>query len=85
MDAGGVLDGRDFIDNLVAAGYSKTDMEVTPDSTAIGILADNIQFAIRLNGTCLIGQYGNVGYHSTTGELLSTGRCLVGQTRPISW
>lgn len=85
IDAGGALDGRAFIDNLVAAGYPKSDMEVTPDVTAIGIAADNIQFAIRLNGTCLIGQYGNVGYHSTTAGLLSTGRCLVGQTRPIDW
>jgi hypothetical protein len=83
--AGGSLKGRAFIDNLVVAGYPKADMEVTPDSTAIGIAADNIQFAIRLNGTCLIGQYGNIGYHSTTGDLLSTGRCLVGATRPINW
>jgi hypothetical protein len=83
--AGGTLDGRAFIDNLVAAGYPKADMEVTPDRTAINIAADNIQFSIRLNGTCLIGQYGNVGYASTTAELLSTGRCLVGQTRPIDW
>lgn len=83
--AGGALDGRAFIDNLVAAGYPKADMEVTPDSTAIDIAADNIQFAVRLNGTCLIGQYGNVGYASTTGDLLSTGRCLVGATRPITW
>jgi hypothetical protein len=83
--AGGTLDGRAFIDNLVAAGYPKGDLEVTPDQTAIGIAADNIQFSIRLNGTCLIGQYGNVGYASTTAELLSTGRCLVGQTRPIDW
>jgi hypothetical protein len=83
--AGGALDGRAFIDNLVAAGYPKADMEVTPDSTAINLAADNIQFAVRLNGTCLIGQYGNIGYASTTGDLLSTGRCLVGQTRPISW
>jgi len=83
--AGGALDGRAFIDNLVAAGYPKADMEVTNDRTAINIAADNIQFAIRLNGTCLIGQYGNIGYASTTAELLSTGRCLVGQTRPINW
>ena len=83
--AGGSLDGRSFIDNLVAAGYPKSDIEVTPDSTAINLAADNIQFAIRLNGTCLIGQYGNIGYASTTGELLSTGRCLVGATRPITW
>lgn len=83
--AGGALDGRAFIDNLVAAGYPKTDMEVTPDRTAINLAADNIQFAVRINGTCLIGQYGNVGYVSTTADLLSTGRCLVGATRPIDW
>jgi hypothetical protein len=79
------IDGRAFIDNLVAAGFPKTDMEVTSDTTAIGGAADNIQFAIRINGTCLIGQYGNVGYHSATTALLATGRCLVGQTRPIDW
>jgi hypothetical protein len=83
--AGGALDGRAFIDNLVAVGYPKADMEVTPDSTAINIAADNIQFAVRLNGTCLIGQYGNIGYASTTADVLSTGRCLVGATRPINW
>ena len=83
--AGGALDGRAFIDNLVAAGYPKTDMEVTPDRTAINGAADNIQFSVRLNGTCLIGQYGNIGYASTTVDLLSTGRCLVGATRPIDW
>jgi hypothetical protein len=83
--AGGTLDGRAFIDNLVAAGFPKTDLEVTPDRTAINIAADNIQFAVRLNGTCLIGQYGNIGYASTTGDVLSTGRCLVGATRPIDW
>lgn len=83
--AGGTLDGRAFIDNLVAAGFPKADLEVTPDRTAINIAADNIQFAVRLNGTCLIGQYGNIGYASTTGDVLSTGRCLVGATRPIDW
>lgn len=83
--AGGALDGRAFIDNLIAVGYPKNDLEVTNDRTAINGAADNIQFAIRLNGTCLIGQYGNIGYASTTAELLSTGRCLVGVTRPIDW
>jgi len=83
--AGGSLDGRAFIDNLVAAGFPKSDMEVTADRTAINLAADNVQFAVRLNGTCLIGQYGNIGYASTTADLLATGRCLVGQTRPIDW
>ncbi len=83
--AAGALDGRAFIDNLVAVGYPKSDLEVTPDNTAINLAADNIQFAVRLNGTCLIGQYGNIGYASTTAGLLGTGRCLVGATRPIDW
>jgi hypothetical protein len=83
--AGGTLDGRAFIDNLIAAGFPKSDMEVTSDVTAINGAADNIQFAVRLNGGCLIGQYGNVGYASTTASLLATGRCLVGQTRLIDW
>jgi hypothetical protein len=85
IDAGGSLDGRAFIDNLVAAGYPKSDMEVTSDRTAINGAADNIQFAVRLNGTCLIGQYGNIGYDSVALEMLTTGRCLVGATRPIDW
>ena len=83
--AGGALDGRAFIDNLVAVGYPKIEMEVTSDRTAINGAADNIQFSIRLNGTCLIGQYGNIGYASTTTPLLETGKCLVGATRPIDW
>jgi len=83
--AAGALDGRAFIDNLVAAGYPKADMEVTNDRTAINGAADNIQFSIRLNGTCLIGQYGNIGYDSTAAALLTTGKCLVGATRPIDW
>src|ERR1700712_3295285 len=60
--AGGDLSGRPFIDNLVAAGYQKVNMEVTPDRTAVDLAADNIQFSIRFGTTCLIGQYGNVGY-----------------------
>lgn len=83
--AAGALDGRAFIDNLIAAGYPRSDMEVTPDRTAINGAADNIQFSIRLNGTCLIGQYGNIGYDSTTAVLLTTGKCLVGSTRTIDW
>lgn len=82
---GTATDGRAFIDNLVAAGFPKADMEVTSDRTAINGAADNIQFSVRMNGTCLIGQYGNVGYASTTTDVLETGRCLVGVTRAIDW
>ncbi|CAN5295449.1 hypothetical protein BH11ACT3_BH11ACT3_13490 [soil metagenome] len=83
--AGGTLDGRSFVDSLVVAGYPKAAMELTPDRTAAGNGADNIQFSIRLNGTCLIGQYGNIGYVSSALPILETGNCLVGLTRPIDW
>jgi hypothetical protein len=83
--AGGDLSGRPFIDELVKAGYPKTNMEVTPDRTAVNLAADNIQFSIRFGSTCLIGQYGNVGYSSTVTKVLGTGRCLVGTTRTIDW
>jgi hypothetical protein len=77
--------GREIVDALVAAGFDKTAMEVTPDKTAVGLDADNIQFSVRMNGTCLIGQSGNVGVHTITATLLATGTCLVGDTRAIDW
>lgn len=82
---GGTLDGRAFIDNLVAAGYSKSAMEVTPDRTSIDLAADNIEFSVRLGSTCLVGEYGNIGYASTAQRVFSTGRCLAGKTRAIDW
>jgi hypothetical protein len=82
---GGDLGGRTFIDGLVAAGYPKTAMEVTPDRTTANLQADNIEFSVRLGSTCLVGEYGNIGYASTSQRVFSTGRCLAGTTRPIDW
>jgi hypothetical protein len=78
-------DGRGFIDSLVAAGFTKSDMEVTPDKTAIGLDRDNIQFSVKFGKQCIIGQFGNVGYHSTLAPITQTGSCLVGLTRAIDW
>ena len=77
--------GRAFVDSLVAAGFDKTAMQVTPDKTAINLDADNIQFSVLIGADCLVGQYGNVGYQSAVLPVLSTGKCLVGITRPIDW
>jgi hypothetical protein len=79
--------GKAFIDALAAAGFDKTAMEVTFDSTAADLAADSIQFAVRFNGECLVGQTGPAsgGYHSVVTALLGTGRCLVGATRQIDW
>ncbi|MFT4030680.1 MAG: hypothetical protein QM675_12465 [Protaetiibacter sp.] len=80
--SGGTLNGGAFIDNLVAHGYARANMEVTPDTTSIGVAADNIVFSIRFGTTCLLGQWGNIGYTSLVTEVLSTGRCLVGTAHP---
>lgn len=79
--------GRDFIDALVAAGFSKADMQVTVDTTTIGLKANSIQFSVKLGESCLIGQNGADagGYNSMTSPVLSTGACLIGQTRAIDW
>lgn len=77
--------GRAFIDGLVAAGFDKAAMEVTPDRTAISLDADNIQLSVLYEGECLVAQYGNVGYQSAVLPVLATGNCLVGKTRTIDW
>lgn len=85
IDSGASLDGRAFIDNLVDAGFPKEAMEVTPDRTSINAQADQVQFSVRINGTCLIGQYGDGVYNGIYGDLLADGKCLIGTTRPIDW
>ncbi|MEN2741907.1 hypothetical protein ABCS02_29330 [Microbacterium sp. X-17] len=79
--------GRDFIDALVAAGFTKSDMQLTPDMTTIGLKAASIQFSVQFGASCVIGQYGpdSGGYTSLTSPTLATGGCLIGQTRPIDW
>ncbi|WP_374010768.1 hypothetical protein [Leifsonia sp. LS-T14] len=79
--------GRDFIDALVGAGFPKADMQVTVDTTTIGLKANSIQFSVRMGDSCLIGQNGADagGYGSMVTPVLATGTCLVGQTRPIDW
>jgi hypothetical protein len=77
--------GRTIVDYFVAAGFPKDKMEVTPDKTSIGLSAWNIEFSVNMNGTCLIGQAGNVGFQSFATSLLATRTCLIGTTRPIDW
>lgn len=82
---GGKPKGRDFIDGLVAAGFDKAAMQLTPDTTAIGLDADNLQFSVQLGQECLVGQFGNVGYHSAILPVIDATGCLIGITRPIDW
>ena len=77
--------GQQIVENLVAAGFAKADMEITPDTTVGSEAADAIQFSVRINGSCLIGQTGAAGYNAIAEPLLGTGKCLIGTTRTIDF
>ena len=82
IDSGVALNGEAFVANLERVGYPRSAMEVTPDQTSIGIAADNIVFSINFGETCLLGQWGNIGYTSLVTEVTSTGRCIIGTAHP---
>jgi len=77
--------GQQSVENLVAAGFAKADMELSADATLDGAAADAIQFSVRINGSCLVGQTGNSGYNAIATPLLGTGKCLIGKTRAIDF
>lgn len=81
------VSGRAYVDALVAAGFDKAAMQVTPDATTIGNPAESIEFSVRWGEDCLVGQVGpSIGDPVTTVlPGLSTGACLIGQTRAIDW
>jgi hypothetical protein len=77
--------GRAIIDNLVAAGFDKSAMQVTPDTTPTRKKTDSIEFSVQLGADCLIGQNSGGEYTSMVGPALAVGGCLVGKTRRIDW
>ena len=77
--------GRAIVDNLVASGFDKSAMQVTPDTTVGGNTSDSIEFSVQMGDECLIGQTSASGYESVVGPALGSGACLVGTTRAITW
>ncbi|OUE21142.1 hypothetical protein BFL34_00488 [Clavibacter michiganensis] len=77
--------GRSLVDALVGAGFPKDRMEVTADATPLGNSVDSILVAVHMADACLIGQRAQDGFSAHVEPALSSGRCLVGQTRAIDW
>ena len=80
--------GRAYIDALVAAGFDRALMQVTPDETTVGNAVESLQFSVRWGDAhCLVGQVGPSTGEPVTAVMtqLAEGRCLVGATRPIDW
>jgi hypothetical protein len=81
----GSVDGETIVNTLVAAGFDKAAMQLTPDKTSIGATADSVLFSVHIGDSCLLGQRGAAGYSSSIGPALTDGSCLVGKTRAINW
>jgi len=84
----GRVEGRAYIDALVAAGFPKERMQVTADRTTVGHPVESLQFSVAWGtGQCLVGQVGPSTGDPVTVVVpqLAQGRCLVGSTRPIDW
>jgi len=82
----GRASGRAYVDALAAAGFARTDMQVTADESTVGNPAESIQFSVRWGqGGCLVGQVGPSTGDPVTMVLpqLDGGRCLIGKTAPI--
>ncbi len=81
------VSGRAYIDALVAAGFDKTAMQVTSDTSTVGNPAESIQFSVRWGDQCLVGQVGPATGDPVTVvvPVVAEGTCLIGQTRPIDW
>ena len=78
---------RSYVDALVAGGFDKGAMQVTPETTPNGNVVDAIEVSVLMAGQCLIGQANFAGNSitSTVLPVISGGGCLVGDTLPINW
>lgn len=82
------VEGRAYIEALVAAGFAKDRMQVTSDRTTVGNPVESLQFSVAWgDDECLIGQVGPSTGDPVTAVMpqLAEGRCLVGTTRSIDW
>jgi len=77
--------GRGVVDALVASGFDKASLQVTPDTTYTGREADSVQFSALWGDSCLVGQVAAGTYAAQTAPVLGTGACLVGTTRAVDW
>lgn len=82
--ANGVGTADALVGALVAAGFDKSAMEVTPEYTSIGLAADSVIVSVRIQDQCLLGQVFGDRYSTIIAPVLGTGRCMVGETHPIS-
>ncbi|MDO8338960.1 MAG: hypothetical protein Q7T15_12005 [Microcella sp.] len=83
VSAGGIPAGRSVVDALTGAGIPLSELQVTPDRTAIGLPVDALLFSVRSGDSCVLGQFDGDGFTTTTAPALASGACLVGATASL--
>jgi hypothetical protein len=80
-EAGQKTPGRAMVSALVAAGFDRHAISLTPDLTRTGLDADSVFVAVRIDTLCLIGQRTNSkNFYSSVESELKIGSCLIGNT-----
>lgn len=73
-----------IVENLLNAGFEKSNLEVTPDKTdQLRRPADSIQLAVRTSVGCLLGQFQAGVFTSAVGPPVNGSACLIGATETI--
>jgi len=79
----GLGSSQTMVDQLASWGFDLSAVEVTYDSTAIGIGVDSIETSVRFGDECLLATVRAERFTTAIAPLLGTGTCLVGETRPV--
>ena len=78
--------GKKMAKALVGVGFPKAYIELTNSKTGTGGPADAVTISVRVGTMCIIGQrMRNTAFYSSIEMAMSTGKCLIGKTREITW
>lgn len=74
--------GRAAATAAIDAGFERDAMEVTADTTPLGLATDAVTLAVRIQDDCVVAELRGTTVTTLVTPVLSTGRCLVGA--PVS-
>jgi hypothetical protein len=78
--------GKNMLNALVAVGFAKGSIQLTPSKSGTGQPADQVVISVQIGSSCLIGQRMlDTSYTSTVESALGSGGCLIGDTRKVDW
>ncbi|WAC65678.1 hypothetical protein OVA14_10095 [Agrococcus sp. SL85] len=73
-----VSDPAGLVDAIEAAGFDRAAIERTRELDSLGAPVTFVEVAVRLDGSCLVGQIGDGEPMAMRTGVLGGGRCLIG-------